>query len=143
MAQDTQTALPGIKRGIAIGVTCSVAVILILVLATFSIRRRRRIARLEQQKKDDLANKVVFEEVWWLEKTKKTIQAPTQVPTETGTSTLHELDGSSETERPRSQVNKPKAQQPSCCPMSPKPDQYRTLRCNNRLPSLIVSPPEH
>ncbi|KAH9861793.1 hypothetical protein J1614_011546 [Plenodomus biglobosus] len=124
MAQDTDTTLPGMKRGIAIGVACSVTIVFILLLAIFAIRRRRNLARLDQQKKDGLANKIVFEEVWWQETTKKMTQPSNQVSPAMEPSPIYELDGSSEAEQSPNRMSNQMALQQTCCLLNQGPNEH-------------------
>jgi hypothetical protein len=52
--QQSQASLPGMKRGIAIGVAASVCIILIALLAIFAVRRRRKLKA--QQLQADTSN---------------------------------------------------------------------------------------
>lgn len=58
------------ERSITIVVASTATIIFILLLAGLAMRRRRMVARLSQHSKEQLANKVVFQEVWWQEKAK-------------------------------------------------------------------------
>ena len=83
---DTTTGLPGMKRGIAIGIACSVVVVLIPLLACFAIRRHKRIAmsnRHESKNKQEDR-----EDSWWHEKTVQ-IYVP---PVEADIRSIYELD---------------------------------------------------
>lgn len=124
MAQDTETTLPGMKRRIAIGVACSVSIIFILLLAIFAIRRRRNLTRLDQQKKNELANKIVFEEVWWQEKTKKLTEPSNQVPPAMEPSPIYELDGSSKSEQFPNRTSNQMELHQTCCTLNQGPDKH-------------------
>ncbi|RAR15377.1 AAA-domain-containing protein [Stemphylium lycopersici] len=96
---ETESPLPGIKRGIAIGVACSVSVILIAILAIFAIRRRNRaLARGAKQKnlqtEDTGAEFGSQEKTWWMN-TPPSPPPPAILPpppVEADAHTIYELD---------------------------------------------------
>lgn len=96
-----ETALPGIKRGIAIGVACSVAIVLIAILAFFAIRRRNRILarKLQQQQTPEpdytSAQPVLPEKAWWPNAPSPAPMVTTmspQPPVEADAHVIYELD---------------------------------------------------
>lgn len=125
MAQDKQGTLPGLKRGVAIGITCSAAIILILLVVLFVITRQKRLGKRKQQKQDKFANKIVFEEVWWQEKTTKLTQSPTHPPKGMETSDIQGHNGSREAERHPSRISTQIAPHENCYPLSQTPDHPR------------------
>lgn len=90
------SALPGMKRGIAIGVACSVGIIMVALLAFFAYRRRKQQAAkhtklsLEEPVEMDAGG-------FWPQEKKRHVQA---VPIEADAQTIHELDGSAVPELP-------------------------------------------
>ena len=94
-ALQTDLALPGIKRGIAIGVACSVSVVLIAILAFFAIRRRNRIlARRAQSmtgKPEHLDVETGSQEKTWWAATPPSPPPPPS-PVEADTQIIYELD---------------------------------------------------
>ncbi|KAF1945859.1 hypothetical protein EJ02DRAFT_451277 [Clathrospora elynae] len=97
MPQYSQTSLPGIKRGIAIGVACSVSLILIAILAFLSIRRRNHILARKHQTEarrieDSQTGPLAQERAWWI------VTSPSLPPIETDARTIYELDATHITE---------------------------------------------
>ncbi|RMZ69595.1 60s ribosomal l44 [Pyrenophora seminiperda CCB06] len=89
----TDLALPGIKRGIAIGVACSVFVLLIAILAFFAIRRRNRVLARRAQCNAPAAGNLDVEtgsqeKAWW----SAPPPSPPPPPVEADTQTIYELD---------------------------------------------------
>jgi hypothetical protein len=96
MPQEIESSLPGIKRGIAIGVACSVSVILIAILAFFAIRRRNRTLKRSRQAQPMMAENVEAEawpqeKAWWTA-TPPSLPIPPPPPVEADTRTIYELD---------------------------------------------------
>lgn len=92
------SALPGMKRGIAIGVACSVGIIMIALLAFFAYRWRKRQAAKTKHTKLSPEEPVEMDAgaFWPQEKTRHS-QA---IPLEADAHTIHELDGSEVPELP-------------------------------------------
>jgi len=167
-ALQTDLALPGIKRGIAIGVACSVSVILIAILAFFAIRRRNRVlARRAQCNTTTPANHDIEtgpqEKARW-SAIPPTPPLPTPPPVEADTQVIYELDanpitelpgGSSAQEIEGENVDRDKVDEADEM-YAQKLRQWRTwsvaLESNDsspvievahwRLPLLTISPPE-
>ncbi|OAL51822.1 hypothetical protein IQ07DRAFT_392863 [Pyrenochaeta sp. DS3sAY3a] len=111
--QESQTGLPGMKRGIAIGVACSVAVLLVALVAFFAYKRRARIALEKQRQEFEKQSKAnhfdhTASGVWPEEKNGYTelpsplplsppVEAP---PVEADTRTIYEMDASQIPELP-------------------------------------------
>jgi hypothetical protein len=96
MPQETESSLPGIKRGIAIGVACSVSVILIAILAFFAIKRRNRTLKRSRQAQIMIAENVEAEawpqeKAWWTA-TPPSPPIPPPPPVEADARTIYELD---------------------------------------------------
>lgn len=93
------SALPGMKRGIAIGVACSVGIILIALVAFFAYRRRKRQAAKTQHTKLSPEEPVEMEAggAFWPKEKARHVQA---TPIEADAYTIHELDGSEVPELP-------------------------------------------
>ncbi|USP75188.1 hypothetical protein yc1106_02462 [Curvularia clavata] len=98
---ETETSLPGIKRGIAIGVACSVSIVLIALLAFLAIRRRNRILarRLQPQTQEAdhaSAQPVLQEKAWWPNAPSPApvvaTVPPQQPPVEADAHIIYELD---------------------------------------------------
>jgi hypothetical protein len=97
---ETESALPGIKRGIAIGVACSVSVVLIALLAFLAIKRRNRVLarRLQHQTleaRDTHAQSRLQEKTWWPNAPSSVLPVatlPPQPPVEADAHTIYELD---------------------------------------------------
>jgi heme/copper-type cytochrome/quinol oxidase subunit 2 len=96
MSEEEDSTLPGIKRGIAIGVAFSVSIVLIAILAYFVIRRRRR-SRKQKAKtnpEEDLEKEVVLpEKATW-------IVPPPPPPVEADARAVYELDATEIVELP-------------------------------------------
>ena len=99
--QETDDPLPGIKRGIAIGVACSVSVILIAILAFFAIRRRNKVLKRNKQAGTPKAENIEAEawpqeKAWWTATPPTSpplpIPAPPPPPVEADARTIYELD---------------------------------------------------
>lgn len=93
MPQESQTGLPGMKRGIAIGVACCVAVLLIALLAFFAVRRRKRTTRSPRKSEGNIVE-LAGVEVWPQEKTMHltTPRPPSPPPVEADARMIYELD---------------------------------------------------
>ncbi|EDU41584.1 hypothetical protein PtrSN002B_001464 [Pyrenophora tritici-repentis] len=94
-AIQTELALPGIKRGIAIGVACSVSIVLIAILAFLAIRRRNRVlARRAQSNSEEPGNLDIepayHEKARWSATTPS--PPPPPPPVEADAHTIYELD---------------------------------------------------
>lgn len=97
---EKETSLPGIKRGIAIGVACSVSIVLIAILAFLAIRRRNRVLARKLQHQapksgDADAQPVQQEKAWWptVPSSAPPVAAlPPQTPVEADAHTIYELD---------------------------------------------------
>jgi hypothetical protein len=161
--QEPESPLPGIKRGIAIGVACSVSLILILILAFFAIRRRNRILSHVRQAETTAANKLEVE-AWPQEKAWWTATPPSPPPVEADARTIYELDATQITELPsntNAQVTErirggnnisenendlyaQKLEQWKAWSIALEPDPTRATSKDShcRLPLLTVSPPE-
>ncbi|KAH7378283.1 hypothetical protein BKA66DRAFT_513315 [Pyrenochaeta sp. MPI-SDFR-AT-0127] len=101
MPEESQTGLPGMKRGIAIGVACSVAVILIALLAFFAYRRRNRIFKKHQTSEEKVVE-APNNEVWPQEKAlqKDPPPPPSPPPVEAEARTIYEMDANQIPELP-------------------------------------------
>lgn len=99
-APEEDSALPGMKRGIAIGVACSVGIIMIALVAFFAYRRRKKNAtkakhtRLSPEEPVEMDTPGAF---WPQEKAQ---HAQKVVPFEADAHVVHELDGSTVPELP-------------------------------------------
>jgi hypothetical protein len=97
---DEESTLPGMKRGIAIGVACSVFIIMVALLAFFAYRRRKQQAtktkhsRLSQEPVEMDAG--AFEPLPHQEKNQYVYTAPIEADAHV----VHELDGSGVPELP-------------------------------------------
>ncbi|KAL1794316.1 hypothetical protein ACET3X_007737 [Alternaria dauci] len=96
-ALETDLALPGIKRGIAIGVACSVSVVVIAILAFFAIRRRNRVlarrAQLHTTKTEAMdAEAGPQEKAWWAATPASSPSLPPPPPVEADAQIIYELD---------------------------------------------------
>lgn len=91
-----ESALPGMKRGIAIGVACSVGIIMVALLAFFAYRRRKQQTGRHMKLKPEEPVEMDTGGFWPQEK-KRHIQT---VPIETDAQTIHELGGSEVPELP-------------------------------------------
>ncbi|KAF1836364.1 hypothetical protein BDW02DRAFT_241315 [Decorospora gaudefroyi] len=98
MPRDTDPALPGIKRGIAIGVASSLCLIFIALLAFFAIRRRKRMSSRNKIPKTSVDD--VEAEAWSQEKAWWTATPPSAPPVEADTRTIYELDATQIPEMP-------------------------------------------
>ncbi|KAJ8105308.1 hypothetical protein OPT61_g10258 [Boeremia exigua] len=94
-----ESALPGMKRGIAIGVACSVGIIMIALVAFFAYRRRKKRAAKIQHTKLSPEEPVEMEAgaAFWGQEKRRHVQAP---PIEADAHVIHELDGSEVPELP-------------------------------------------
>ncbi|KAF1848660.1 uncharacterized protein K460DRAFT_403937 [Cucurbitaria berberidis CBS 394.84] len=94
MPEGSQTGLPGMKRGIAIGVACSVAILVVALLAFFAVRRRKRILRSPKNSGNNMVE-LSGTEVWPHEKALQ-IASPPQPPplplVEADARAIYELD---------------------------------------------------
>ncbi|EUC51266.1 hypothetical protein COCMIDRAFT_21254 [Bipolaris oryzae ATCC 44560] len=97
--EETESALPGIKRGIAIGAACSVSVVLIAILAFLAIRRRNRILAQRLQHQTPEARGVEAqpqEKTWWPHAPPPVLPVatlpPPPPPVEVDAHIIHELD---------------------------------------------------
>lgn len=97
--EEGESALPGIKRGIAIGVACSVSVVLIAILAFLAIRRRNRILAqgLQHQIPEAGGVKTQQEKTWWPHApppvlSAATLPPPPPPPVEVDAHIIYELD---------------------------------------------------
>ncbi|EMD66614.1 hypothetical protein GGP41_008025 [Bipolaris sorokiniana] len=95
--EEAESALPGIKRGIAIGIACSVSVVLIAILAFLAIRRRNRILaqRLQQQTQEAGGVEAQQEKTWWPHAPPLVLPVatlPPPPPVEADAHIIHELD---------------------------------------------------
>ncbi|CAG5185411.1 uncharacterized protein ALTATR162_LOCUS11298 [Alternaria atra] len=96
-ALETDLALPGIKRGIAIGVACSVSVVVIAILAFFAIRRRNRVlsrrAQLHTTKAETMDSEAGLQEkAWWAATPASSPSLPPPPPVEADAQIIYELD---------------------------------------------------
>lgn len=89
-------ALPGMKRGIAIGVACSVGIIMLALLAFFAYRRRKQQAATHTKLSPEEPVEMDAGGFWPQEK-KRHVQT---IPIEADAQTIHELDGSAIPELP-------------------------------------------
>ncbi|KAJ4346621.1 uncharacterized protein N0V89_010552 [Didymosphaeria variabile] len=108
----TPSVLPGLKRGIAVGVASSVCLILIALLAFFALRRRNKRKALQQQgHSPDIKELPAWSE-------QKSIPPPPEKqwipippsPIEADTQTIHELEASPVPELP-TKIHVPGAQE--------------------------------
>lgn len=87
------------KRGIAIGVACSVAVVLVALVAFFAYRRRSRLAFAQQQSKNEVVE-AQHPEIWPQEKAWQT-DMPSPAPlVEAEARTIYEMDANQIPELP-------------------------------------------
>ncbi|KAH7081370.1 hypothetical protein BKA63DRAFT_207141 [Paraphoma chrysanthemicola] len=85
------TALPGIKRGIAIGSACSITILLITILAFFAFRHRRRTPKTDRLSQKNLIESCEVQQMCWrFDRTSKIEPEPAK----TAARTIHELDAS-------------------------------------------------
>lgn len=103
--QESQTGLPGMKRGIAIGVACSVAVVLIALVTYFAFKRRSRITLEQQEQRNSKANYFngTEPETWPQEKIvdlEMPPSLPTLPPVEADARTIYEMDATQVPELP-------------------------------------------
>ena len=97
-AIETDLALPGIKRGIAIGVACSVSIVVIAILAFFAIRRRNRVlarrAQLQTTKRKSMDAEAGPQEKAWYSTPASSPPLPTPPPllVEADARIIYELD---------------------------------------------------
>lgn len=89
------SALPGMKRGIAIGVACSVGIIMLALLAFFAYRRRKQ--REAKHTKVSSEEPVEMDAGSWPQEKTRHVRA---IPIEADAQTIHELDGSEVPELP-------------------------------------------
>lgn len=100
---EDESTLPGMKRGIAIGVACSVGIIMIALVAFFAYRRRKKNAtkpkhsRLSAEEPVEMDTPGPF---WPQEKAQHAQHAQKIVPFEADAHVVHELDGSTVPELP-------------------------------------------
>ncbi|KAF3010887.1 hypothetical protein E8E13_009664 [Curvularia kusanoi] len=87
------SALPGMKRGIAIGVACSVGILVIALLAFFAYRRRKQQATKARHSKLSPQEPVEMDAPggFWPQEKAQHVQ---KVPIEADAHVVHELDGS-------------------------------------------------
>jgi hypothetical protein len=170
MPQETESTLPGIKRGIAIGVACSVSIILIAILAFFAIRRRNRVLkrnRLAGIPKIEHIEAEAWpqEKAWWTAPTPPSpplpipIPIPSPPPVEADARTIYELDADQIPELPNHTIihqteiaendkeneddayaQKLKQWKAWSIAIDPEPTNARPTSW--RLPLLTISPPE-
>lgn len=88
----SSTALPGIKRGIAIGIAASVTILLIALLTYLAIRRRKKLKAHHQQQSSNTPAE--SKEAWPREKSleEKETTEQQQSPIEADTRTIYELE---------------------------------------------------
>jgi|SRR5690242_2767382 len=98
-APEEDSALPGMKRGIAIGVACSVGIIMIALVAFFAYRRRKQNAAKAKHSKLSPEEPVEMEASagFWPQEKARHVQAK---PIEAESRSIHELDGSEIPELP-------------------------------------------
>lgn len=99
------SALPGMKRGIAIGVACSVGIIMIGIVAFFAYRRRKQQATKAKHTRLSPEEPVEMDTTtapWPQEKTRYAHIQPQfqKVPVEADARVVYELDGSTVPELP-------------------------------------------
>lgn len=82
------SALPGMKRGIAIGVACSVGIIMVALLAFFAYRRRKQQATRHAKLSSE--EPVELDTGFWPQEKTRHVHPP---PIEADAQTIHELDG--------------------------------------------------
>lgn len=98
-AQHEDSALPGMKRGIAIGVACSVGIIMVALLAFFAYRRRKQQATKTKHTKLSPEEPVEMDAgAFWPPQEKR--QYVHTAPIEADAHVVHELDGSEVPELP-------------------------------------------
>ncbi|KAE8837966.1 hypothetical protein PTNB73_04026 [Pyrenophora teres f. teres] len=165
-AIQTELALPGIKRGIAIGVACSVSIVLIAILAFLAIRRRNRVlARRAQSNTTEPGNPDI--ETAYQEKARWSATTPTPPPpppVEADAHTIYELDANAIPELPGAcsaqevegksigpgesneadEMYEQKLKQGKTWSIALEPNDPNptTDVAHRRLPLLTVSPPE-
>ncbi|KAJ4992285.1 hypothetical protein SVAN01_02304 [Stagonosporopsis vannaccii] len=98
-APPEDSALPGMKRGIAIGVACSVGIIMIALVAFFAYRRRKQNAAKAKHTKLSPEEPVEMDAgaSFWPQEKARHVQTK---PIEAESRTIHELDGSEIPELP-------------------------------------------
>ncbi|KAF2631400.1 hypothetical protein BU25DRAFT_317480, partial [Macroventuria anomochaeta] len=90
-------ALPGMKRGIAIGVVSSVCIIMVALLAFFAYRRRKQQAAEHTKLNPEEPVEMDAGGALWPQEKTRHVQA---TPIEADAHTIHELDGSEVPELP-------------------------------------------
>jgi heme/copper-type cytochrome/quinol oxidase subunit 2 len=97
MSEEEDSSLPGIKRGIAIGVAFSVSIVLIAILTYFVIRRRRKTRKQKAKttSEEDLEKEVVLpEKATWI------VPPPPPPLVEADARAVYELDATEIAELP-------------------------------------------
>jgi hypothetical protein len=166
----TDLALPGIKRGIAIGVACSVSVVVIAILAFFAIRRRNRVlarrVRLQTTTTEPVNDEAgPQEKAWWAATPASSPSLPPpppppveadvrtiyeldagQIPELHGDTAAHEVEGNSNhaVSEEAEDLYAQKLQQWRTWNIAPEPNAASNTvePVHSRLPLLMVSPPE-
>jgi hypothetical protein len=168
-ALETDLALPGIKRGIAIGVACSVSVVVIAILAFFAIRRRNRVlarrARLQTTTTEPVNDEAgPQEKAWWAATPASSPSLPPppppveadvrtiyeldagQIPELHGDTAAHEVEGNSNhaVSEEAEDLYAQKLQQWRSWNIAPEPNAASNTvePVHSCLPLLMVSPPE-
>lgn len=96
---EEESTLPGMKRGIAIGVACSVGIIMVAVLAFFAYRRRKQQATKTKHTQLSREEPVELDAgAFWPAQEKR--QHVYTAPIEADACVVHELDGSEVPELP-------------------------------------------
>ncbi|KAH6643596.1 hypothetical protein C7974DRAFT_1129 [Boeremia exigua] len=100
--QEEDSALPGMKRGIAIGVACSVGIIVIALVAFFAYRRRKQQAAKPKHTKLSPEEPVEMDAgaAFWSQQEQEKSRHVQAIPIEADARTIHELDGSEVPELP-------------------------------------------
>ena len=170
-ALETDLALPGIKRGIAIGVACSVSVVVIAILAFFAIRRRNRVLARRAQPHTTKAEIMDAEagpqeKAWWAATPASSPSLPPpppppvevdaqiiyeldagQIPELHGDTAVQEVDGNDNHHDKSKEAEELYAQKLEqwrtwSMALEPEPSGPTLEAVYSRLPLLTVSPPE-
>jgi hypothetical protein len=97
---DEDSTLPGMKRGIAIGVACSVGIIMVALVAFFAYRRRKQQATKTKHSKLSSEEPVEMDAGMFWPPPKEKDQHVYAAPIEADAHVVHELDGSEVPELP-------------------------------------------
>jgi len=160
--QPRESVLPGMKRGIAIGVASSVCLILISLVALLVVRRRRQARKRARQQTEDASlpwppekNSIYMPHpandgrVVSLQPPASPLpEEPPQPPVEADTRTIYELDAGIVLELP-TKVHTPKAQELHAFEKDNEAKECEALESDSErrrryrdVPSLHITPPD-